>query len=88
MQVTELTIKKAASYEDFSGQLVGMVALEGSSGSQKVRLSAASIGRIFSIITAEVQETSLSNSRLVKRAMAEAEHAPLLEAAATVGSLE
>jgi hypothetical protein len=84
MRITSLNINKRASYEEMAGQLVGAVTLEGITGKQEIILSPAAMSQIFAVIGAEVIERSRSNAAMVKAAVDEAVHAPLLAEAATI----
>lgn len=54
MRVTELLIRRQASYEADAGQLRGIVTLAGELGQQTVVLSPGSISRIFEIIKTDI----------------------------------
>ena len=85
MQVKELSIARRPSYDsEFPNQLVGVVTLTGPSGSQTITLSNAALGRIFSVITAEVQDTARRNAEQVRRGLSDAAEEPLLLEASTV----
>ena len=84
MRITQLHIAKRASYEELAGQLVGAVTLEGITGKQEIILSPAAMSQIFAVIGAEVIERSKTNAAMVKAAVDEAIHAPLLADAATI----
>lgn len=85
MLITEVTIKKRASYEELPGQLVGSVTLIGTMGKQEIILSSVAISRMFKVISEEVCATAKSNAEQVRGGMKEAIHAPLLAAAASIG---
>ena len=78
MQVAKLTIKKQESYESNAGQLVGAVVLEGPTGKQEIVLSAMAMSRIFGVIAEELIDRSRSNAKMVRNAVEEAIHEPLL----------
>lgn len=84
MRITSLNISKRASYEEMAGQLVGAVTLEGITGKQEIILSPATMSQIFAVIGSEVIERSRTNAAMVKAAIDEAVHAPLLADAATI----
>lgn len=84
MQVSKLTIKKQESYEPNAGQLVGAVVLEGPTGKQEIVLSAMAMSRIFGVIAEEMIERSRSNAKMVRNAVEEAIHEPLLLNAAEI----
>jgi hypothetical protein len=78
MQVKDLHIKRAASYEDNANQLIGIVHLEGPSGSQSIRLSNKAINAIFNNIRDELIVNSATNAKMTKRAVDDAATEPLL----------
>jgi hypothetical protein len=84
MRITALDIRKRASYEESAGQLVGTVTLEGITGKQEIVLSPSAMSQIFAVIGSEVIERSRNNAAMVKAAVDEAVHAPLLAEAATI----
>lgn len=85
MYVTNLEIKKQASYETNAGQLVGVVVLEDTTGKQSITLSSMAISKIFEVIASEVQENAVRNAKKVRTGMEEAIHSPLLLQASKVG---
>ena len=87
MQVTDLTIRRQASYESDPGQLKGIVTMTGSSGSQTIVLSAKALSRIFGVIAQDVTDQARVNATQAKNAMEEAVHQPLLADAAEVKEL-
>ena len=62
----EITIP---SYGDEAGRYIGQVSLEGDRGKQELRLSPGAIGRIFSVIQAEVSDTAKFNAKQVSAAV-------------------
>jgi hypothetical protein len=88
MRVTELTIKKKDYYSETSTELTGSVVLQGADGKQEVRLTPETMSGIFKVIRAQVSATAQANARSVEGAIRDAEYAPSLEAAASVGALK
>ena len=84
MRITSLQVSKRASYEEMAGQMVGHVTLEGITGKQEIVLSPATLSKVFATIGLEVIERSRSNAQMVKAAVDEAVHSPLLAEAATI----
>lgn len=88
MKITSLTIETASSYSANAGQLVGKIRLEGPTGGQEVVLSNSALSRIFGVVGADVIESTRRNSQMVKAAVDDVVHGPLLEQAANVGDGE
>lgn len=85
MQVESLDVQRRPSYDtQFPNQLVGVVKLTNSQGSQEIRLSNAALSSIFNVITAEVLETAKRNARDVSIGMSNATSEPLLLSASKV----
>jgi len=88
MQVKSLSIERRPSYDsEYPNQLVGMVELDGVTGSQKIRLTNERLSRVFSVITDQVVTTARANAAEVKQGLGEALHEPLLAKAATTPEL-
>jgi hypothetical protein len=71
MQVKEVKIHRTASYDTPSNTLIGTVEISGETGSQTIRLSAATIGHIFMLLIKDAQSTATMNASLVTRALEE-----------------
>jgi hypothetical protein len=79
MRVESLHIDRRPSYDlDYPNQLVGIVMLKGANGTQEIRLTNASLSRVFGVITQEVQDTARECAKLVKKGMEDALNEPLL----------
>jgi hypothetical protein len=87
MKVTELVIKKRASYEEFAGELVGTVTIVGDLGKQEIVISPKAVSQIFVVIATDVQRTAKVNATLVEHAIEDAIHGPLLTDSAEVLAL-
>lgn len=85
MRVDSLSVERRPSYDsEFPNQLVGMVDLKGTNGSQKIKLSNESLSKIFKVIAEDVQRTAIENANLTRRGIADATAEPLLVGAAQV----
>ncbi len=85
MRVDSLTVERRPSYDsEYPNQLVGMVDLKGTNGSQMIKLSNESLSKIFKVIAEDVQRTALENANLTRRGIADATAEPLLAGAAQV----
>lgn len=84
MKIVSLKIETQPSYAANAGQMVGTVSLEGPTGSQSIVLSNAALSRIFGVIGADITESTRRNALMVKAAVDDAVHGPLLAAAAQV----
>jgi hypothetical protein len=71
MKVKELRIHRTESYETPGNTLVGYVELAGESGTQKIRLSATTIGQVFMLILKDAARTAEENASQVPRAIEE-----------------
>jgi hypothetical protein len=71
MKVKELRIHRTESYETPGNTLVGYVELAGDNGTQKIRLSATTIGQVFMLILKDATRTAQDNAALVPRAIEE-----------------
>lgn len=88
MRVETLTVERRPSYDsEYPNQLVGLVELKGTNGSQKIKLSNESLSKIFKVIAEDVQRTAVENANLVRRGVSDATSEPLLAGASTVGAL-
>lgn len=87
MKVTELTIRRQASYESDAGQLKGIVTLVGTEGQQSLILSSRSISKIFDVIRADAVEQARAQAGSTNRALQEASDEPLLLVNAEVKEL-
>jgi hypothetical protein len=76
MKITELTIKRQASYEEEAGQLRGIVTMTGTTGQTTCVLSSMAIRDIFNCIKREFAHTAKQNAGMVEHAVesAIAEH--------------
>ena len=71
MKVKELRIHRTENYETPANTLVGYVELAGENGTQKLRLSATTIGQVFLLILKDASRTAESNAAQVPRAIEE-----------------
>lgn len=85
MQVETLEVSRRPSYDsDYPNQLVGMVELKGTNGTQKLKLSNEGLSKIFKVLAEEVARTAMDNAAMTRRAMSDATAEPLLAGAAKV----
>lgn len=75
MKVETLNISRRASYDnDYPNMLVGIVQLQGEHGKTEVKLSNASVARIFAIIKEDVQRVADYNATQVGQAIEDAQN--------------
>lgn len=85
MQVESLNIERRPNYDsEYPNQLIGLVKLKCTTGTQEIVLSPGALSRVFGVIGAEVQDTARKNAELIKRGIQDAIDTPLLADAATV----
>jgi len=73
MKVDNLTIRRRESYDsEYPGQLVGIVQIHGEHGKMEVKLSNASVGKIFNLIKEDVKRTAKYNATQAEHALDEA----------------
>jgi hypothetical protein len=88
MEVKALTIERRPSYDtEYPNQLVGLVKLADTNGSQEIRLTNESLAEVFRVITVQVVGTAKANAKAVAVGMSEAQYEPLLVGASKVGVL-
>lgn len=72
MQITEIHVKKRASYEDKAGEIITTVSLEGPEGRQEIVLSAATTAQIFKVIKHNLIQRSKRQSDMTEEAVDDA----------------
>lgn len=72
MAITDFRIHRTDQWATPSNTLVGTVTLKSDAGSMELRLSAATIGKIFMLIQKDAQEVAARNAAQVTRAIEEA----------------
>jgi hypothetical protein len=89
MEVKSLSIERRPSYDtDYPNQLVGLVKLANSNGSQEIKLTNESLSEIFRVITAQVVGTAKTNAKEVAAGMSEARHEPLVSGTQKLEAIE
>lgn len=81
MKVTALNLRRAESYEERRGELVGTLSIAGPGGSQEIELTPGGIHRILGVIAAEVAETARRNAQAARTALEDASNEMLLKQA-------
>jgi hypothetical protein len=74
-------MRRAESYEERRGELIGTLSIAGPGGSQELELSPGAIHRILGVIAAEVVDTARRNANAARSALEDASNEALLKQA-------